>query len=124
MLIQSSIERGFLKGVAACACGPKISHLFFADDSLIFCRATREEGANLMRVLETYEQASGQQLNRDKTALYFSHNTPQPMQEDIKALFGAEVIRQHEKYLGFPSLADKNKCNTFVNYLKGKIINC
>lgn len=76
--------------MVACARGPKISHLFFADDSLIFCLATREEGANLMQILVTYEQALGQQWNRDKTALYFSRNTLQPMQEDIKALFGAE----------------------------------
>ena len=27
--------------------------------------------------------------------------------------FGAEIIKQHEKYLGLPSLVGKNKCNTF-----------
>ena len=28
-------------------------------------------------------------------------------------MFDAEVIQQHEKYLGLPSLVGKNKCNTF-----------
>ena len=40
-------------------------------------------------------------------------HTPQEVQEDIKSHFGAEIIKQHEKYLGLPSLVGKNKCNTF-----------
>ena len=35
------------------------------------------------------------------------------MQNEIKHRFGAEIIKQHEKYHGLPSLIGKNKCNTF-----------
>ena len=77
-----------MKGVAACTRGPEKSHLFFADDSFIFCRATREDCTNLERTLETYEQASDQQLNRGKTSLLFISNTPQDIQDDIKSSFG------------------------------------
>ena len=34
--IRKSVEVGTLEGVAVCRGGPKLSHLFFADDSLIF----------------------------------------------------------------------------------------
>ena len=51
----------------------------------------------------------GQQLNCEKTSLYFSRNTPQDIQEDIKDQFGEDIIRQYEKYLGLPSLVGKNK---------------
>ena len=71
------MDQGFLKVIAACQGAPEISHLLFADDSLIFYRATREDCMALEQVLETYEQASGQQLNRDKTSIFFSRNTPQ-----------------------------------------------
>lgn len=47
-LLQKSIKQGILKGVAACARGPEISHLYFANDSLIFCRATTNECSNLI----------------------------------------------------------------------------
>ena len=58
------MDDGLFKGLIACQKGPKILHIFFADDSLIFCRATKEECSNLQRVLETYKQASGYQLNQ------------------------------------------------------------
>ena len=50
---------------------------FLVDDSLIFCRAMREDCTSLENILETYEHVSGQQLNWDKTSLFFSSNTPQ-----------------------------------------------
>ena len=70
-LIKKSVENGVLHGVAACKRGPSISHLFFADDSLIFCRASKEECESLQRIIGIYEKASGQLLNRAKTSLFF-----------------------------------------------------
>ena len=34
---------GHIQGVAICRNGPRVSHLFFADDSVLFCRAKEEE---------------------------------------------------------------------------------
>lgn len=102
-----------MKGVVACHRGPEISHLFFVDNSLVSCQTKREDCSRLERVLATYEQALGQQLNREKTSFFFSSNTPQDIQDDIKTHFGANIIRQHETYLRLPSLVGKSKCNTF-----------
>ena len=59
-------------------------------------------------------------MNRTKTTLFFSKNTPDEIKEEIKNRFGAQVIRQHEKYLGLLSFVGKNKRNTF-NDVKKKI---
>ena len=85
-LLHKASLRNELKGVAASARGPRISHLFFADDSLIFCKATKKEGAEVQRILQVY---LGQQLNRNKMALFFSQNTPTRIQDAIKSMFGA-----------------------------------
>ena len=71
-LLHKASLKNDLRGVAALTRGPQISHLFFADDSLIFCKATEKEGAEVQRTLQVYEASSGQQLNRNKTALFFS----------------------------------------------------
>ena len=119
-LIKSSVATGTLEGVAICRNSPKLSHLFFADDSLIFCKASLSECDALQHILLVYEQASGQQLNKAKTSLFFSRNTPEDIQKEIKHRFGAQVIKQHEKYLGLPSLVGRNKRNTF-NEIKEKL---
>ena len=112
-LLNQASRSGAIHGVAACPRGPQISRLFFANDSIIFCRATSVECAHLEHILETYEQASSQRLNHDKTTLFFNKNRTLEVQEDIKHRFGAEVIRQHETYLGLPSLVGHSKRNTF-----------
>ena len=116
------MEFGLLSSVATCPRGPKISHLFFANDSLIFCKANIEECSTLEEILDIYEGSTGQQLNREKTSLFFSQNTPQEIQEAIKNRFGADIIRQHEAYFGLPSLVGRSKCNTF-RALKEKLNN-
>ena len=73
------MERGSIKGVAVCHGAPRICHLFFADDSLIFCQATLEECQVLQQVFSVYESMSRQQLNRSKTSLVFSRNTLRPI---------------------------------------------
>ena len=75
-LLRHAAERQTIHGVAVCKRAPKISHLFFADDSLVFCRASLEECNELQCIFTVYEAASGQQLNKAKTALFFSKNTP------------------------------------------------
>ena len=112
-MLKKAVVDGQIKRVAACSRGLEISHLFFINDSLIFCWATREDYSSLENTLKAYEIALGQQLNREKTVLFFSSNTPQDIQDDIKQMFGLEVIHQHETYLGLPSLIGKSKSNTF-----------
>ena len=71
-LIEQAMAGKDIEGVALCRNGPKISHLFFVDDSLLFGRARVEDVRKIREVLGKYEQASGQKLNSDKTTLFFS----------------------------------------------------
>ncbi|XP_023918994.1 uncharacterized protein LOC112030543 [Quercus suber] len=83
-------------------------------------RATVVESTEILRILKVYKDSSGQQLNKEKTALYFNRNTPMENQETIKNMLGAQVIRQHETFLGLPSLIGRSKTNTFAQ-LKAKV---
>jgi hypothetical protein len=82
-LIRQAELDGYIFGVATYRKGPKLSHLLFADDSLLFCKATISESTRIMEILSLYEQSSGQKINRKKSAIFFSSNTPQPTRDVI-----------------------------------------
>lgn len=52
----------------------RISHLLFANNNIIFCRALVEECDKVMKVLEDYEATRGRNLIRRKPP-YFSART-------------------------------------------------
>lgn len=52
-----------------------ITHLFFADDNLIFFKANRENYDMIAECLHGYEKASGQLINYNKSAITFSKKT-------------------------------------------------
>ena len=73
--LQHAARSGVIRGFSLCRNGPRISHLFFADDTLLFCRASRGDLEAILQLLQLYEQASGQKLNREKTTVFFSKAT-------------------------------------------------
>ena len=114
-LINKAAIDGSIRGVSLCRNGPKLTHLLFADDSLIFYRAKEEECQTLLEVLAKYERASGQQINRAKTTLFFSKSTSEEVQGVIKDMLGVNIVRQYEKYLGLPSLVGRRKKESFTH---------
>lgn len=73
--------------------------MFFADDSLVFFKATREECLQIRRCLLLYERASGQMVNFDKSASTFGRNTSSQVIEDITSILSVGVTHSHELYL-------------------------
>ncbi|XP_074299001.1 secreted RxLR effector protein 78-like [Silene latifolia] len=66
-LVRRAVENNMLKGLRISSHAPMISHLFFADDSIFFLRASETEAELLSVILRGYEKASGQLINLDKT---------------------------------------------------------
>ncbi|KAK4390097.1 hypothetical protein Sango_2073000 [Sesamum angolense] len=64
-----------LQGVSICRAAPPISHLLFADDTLIFCQASLEHFRAIKEVLEVYRLASRQEINSPKSSVAFSKST-------------------------------------------------
>ncbi|CAN6542159.1 unnamed protein product [Malus baccata var. baccata] len=52
--------------------GMPITHLLFADDSVLFCEATVEEARGVRNILNSYAVCSGQEINMLKSSIFYS----------------------------------------------------
>jgi hypothetical protein len=112
-MLSRAESKGVIIGVPTSKKGPRLSHLFFADDSLLFCKANLVEWRRLMRLLEDYEAASGQKLNKEKTSIFFSRNTSEEKKDEISRLSGLSATQCYEKYLGLPTMVGRSKYKAF-----------
>ncbi|XP_030970994.1 uncharacterized protein LOC115991444 [Quercus lobata] len=95
-LISHAASEGHIRGISICRSGPRLTHLFFADDSLLFCKATTQECQYVQDLLRIFEEASRQKLNKDKTTLFFSKVTLHEVQTSITDMLGVPEIKQYE----------------------------
>lgn len=120
-LIQKAVDRGDIKGIKIGKECPRVSHLFFADDSVVFGEATVENCNALNGILDKYEKASGQLVNRDKSSLFFSPNTPTHRKEEVTLALNIRHDNGGGKYLGIPSIIGRSKKGVF-NYVRNNVI--
>lgn len=81
---------------------PSISHLLFADDLLVFCRANAREVNRLSAIFEVYTKVLGQKINLAKSALFCRKNTHPAVVEELCNILHVKKLSLDSKYLGLP----------------------
>ncbi|KAG7547813.1 Ribonuclease H domain [Arabidopsis suecica] len=112
-LLSHAMHTNDIHGFKASCNGPPISHMLFADDSLLFCKATEEECQHILHILQIYAAASGQHVNFQKSAILFGKTVNPELQQKIIKLTGISKIGGFGKYLGLPEAVGRNKTNAF-----------
>ena len=57
--------------------------------------------------------ASGQKINANKSSVFFSHNAPSGLKNEVLEILGPMQDQRHSKYLGLPSIIGKSKKRNF-----------
>jgi hypothetical protein len=70
-LLNFEENAGNLMGVKVCRGAPTVSHLLFADDSLILMRVDPTNASSLRWALDDYCAASGQLVSEAKSSIFF-----------------------------------------------------
>lgn len=75
--ILNNVEQGLWKYLKASRNSVRISHLFFANDLLLFAEAGIHQIDCINEGLERFCATSGQKINFSKSFVYFSPNIPE-----------------------------------------------
>ncbi|KAM1127829.1 hypothetical protein ACFX13_038573 [Malus domestica] len=99
LLIQNASELGYIDGILVSGQGPCLSHLIFADDTVIFLKATKTNCNNIVKLLDSYCYASGQEVSLQKSTVYFSSNIPMPLSYELCDILHMPKVEDPGKYL-------------------------
>lgn len=87
---------------------------FFADDSILFARATLQECSKIAEIIGIYERASGQKINFEKSEVSYSKCVNVMRRTEIIEVLGVKQVEKHEKYLGLPTIIGRSKKMVFT----------
>ena len=117
-LITEMVKKGKWRPVKASRSGPKISHLFFADDLVLFVEASIDQAVVLKNILQEFCEMSGQKVNLEKSKLFCSPNTPNDLTQTISDNMGVSRTQNLGKYLGMPLIHSKVTSRTYPEFVE------
>ena len=113
-LISRAEEKGFIKGFKVMGRrgeGVSISHLLFADDTLLFCEDNKDQLDFWKWVVSCFEVVLGLKINMQKSKIILVGGVEDV--DRVAAVFGCKVGNLFTTYLGLPLGAPHNSCRVW-----------
>lgn len=98
-LINTKVQEGNWKGIKVSRNALPISHLFFADDLILFGEVNSRTCSAIMNVLHEFCDMSGQSINFAKSKVFVSKNVPRDKAKNISSLSGIPLTTNLGRYL-------------------------
>ncbi|CAA7038820.1 unnamed protein product [Microthlaspi erraticum] len=124
-LCNKAQETGQLSGIRVANGSPKVNHLLFADDTMFFCKSNEKTCKALKEILRKYEEASGQMISCQKSAITFSSKTSNEIKRKAMRILGIQQEGGKGKYLGLPEAFGRKKkdlLNSVVDRIRQRAI--
>ena len=112
-LVNQAMTNGRWKPIKLAKYGPSLSHLFFADDLLLFAEATEDQIITIMDCLNLFCSASGQKISLQKSNIFFSRGVEERTATNITVFAQINSKTSLDKYLGTPSLTGRIHTDLF-----------
>jgi len=111
--ISSAVLQGEWEPIQITNNGPQISHLFFADDVLLFIKAKNAQIRFVADLFDRFSKASGLKINLSKSRAFYSTGTPQRKISSLTSISGIRNTSSLDRYLGFPIIKGRTKRSDF-----------
>ena len=116
-VINQAVSEGKWKPIKLSRRGPPLSHLFFADDLILFAEASESQIVTVMECLDLFCNSSGQKINLNKSNISFSPGVEKTLVTKIIAAAKIQSSSMLNKYLGTPSISGRAHTRIFSNIL-------
>ncbi|XP_026452163.1 uncharacterized protein LOC113352568 [Papaver somniferum] len=114
----TSSKKGTLEGIRVCKEAPEMIHPMFADDSLLFSKATEKNFHVIKDYLQKYCLASGKEINFEKSGILFSRKIPEHRKAILANILDIQSRDLGEKYLRTPTVFQDSKIQTHMGILQ------
>ncbi|XP_057811613.1 uncharacterized protein LOC131025845 [Salvia miltiorrhiza] len=98
------------------------THLLYADDILVFCKATINNAHTLWKILDFYGSVSGQIVSQEKSHIFFTDKVPSSTKRSIEGILRFEPGRFPFNYLGVPIFQGRARAS-HLRAIHDKILN-
>lgn len=119
-MITQKEEEDQVHGIKIAQTTPAISHLMYADDLSLDCRANAKEVEVLKLYFDKYCTWSSQLPNVEKSSILFSKNTSREEKRKIRDIMGSKEMGERSIYLGNAFIFGRNRTKEFSK-LKDRI---
>ena len=119
-IIKEKCSQKVWTPLKASSSGPTFSHLFFADDLLLFVRANEENCGSVREAIEEFCSLSGQRVNFSKSKVFFSPNVDHEQRDFLSNILGFRSTSNLGSYLGFP-LRNAGSSNQDLNFVLSRV---
>ena len=74
-MLDHELRQKSISGIRTSRSGPIITHVMYADDIILFSKASKKDATAIARTLDKYCLWSGQQVNKEKSDILFLKHT-------------------------------------------------
>ncbi|WVZ57554.1 hypothetical protein U9M48_007926 [Paspalum notatum var. saurae] len=113
VLLHNKVVQGDIEELRVTRNAPGVSHLLFADDSLLFVKADLGQVTRVQELLGRFQKGTGQLISVPKCSVLMREETDQNLTEVIRTKLGLERIDFEAKYLGLPTPEGRMKSQRF-----------
>ncbi|GAU50504.1 hypothetical protein TSUD_409790 [Trifolium subterraneum] len=111
--INNAVQQGNWAPIHISDNGPRLSHLLFADDVLLFSKAKNSQLRFITDLFDHFSRASGLKINLSKSRAFYSAGIPHTKINKLTSISGIRSTVSLDKYLGFPILKGRAKRSDF-----------